>query len=180
MPVYVTPRLYLVFYARLKFPDTYHYALHVSSPEGASSPLTRMMKYHCKNDINVADGTISIPWVYEAVRIDPDYDPGMVVRILLGEIGPLGLVDSLLASVPVGQGSKEDFNCVSWVRDALHQLDEAGVLCRGDISDWESIESTALSYVNKKKEQGRFESGWGDDFSRVATYDYIWKREIYP
>ncbi|KFY16275.1 hypothetical protein V492_01451 [Pseudogymnoascus sp. VKM F-4246] len=157
-----TPQLYLALYARLKYPDTYHYALHVSSPEGVSSPAINTMKYHCKNIITVTDGTVSIPWVYEAVKVDPDSDPRIVVRILLGDVNRIDQVDSLLESVPVGEGSKEDFNCVSWVRDALLQLHQAEVIIRGDISDWESVERTALAYVNEKKQQGRFESGWLD------------------
>ncbi|KFY86589.1 hypothetical protein V500_07520 [Pseudogymnoascus sp. VKM F-4518 (FW-2643)] len=158
----VTPQLYLAFYARLKYPDAYHYALHISSPDGTSSPAIRTMKHHCKNIITVTEGTVSIPWVYEAVNIDPDSDPRIVVRILLGDVGRIDLVDSLLEAVPVGQGSKEDFNCVYWVKDALFRLDQAGVISWGDISDWESVERTALDYVNEKKQQGR-----------VGTFDLI-------
>lgn len=172
-----TPHLYLAFYARLKYPDTYHYALHISSPEG---PAIRTMKYHCKNIITVAEDTVSIPWVYEAVRIDPDSDPRIVVRVLLGDVSRIDLVDSLLGAVPVGQGSKEDFNCVSWIKDALLYLYQVGVISRGDISDWESVKSTALTYVNEKKQQGRFESGWEGDTSRVATFDRTLGREVYP
>jgi hypothetical protein len=180
VPNTATPQLYLAFYARLKYPNTYHYALHISSPESASSPAIRTMKYHCKNIITVTEGTVSIPWVYEAVKIDPDSDPRIVVRILLGDVSRIDLVDSLLEAVPVGQGSKEDFNCVSWVRDALLGLNQAGVISRGDISDWESVERTALDYVNEKKQQGRFESGWKGDTSRVATFHRTLGREIYP
>lgn len=151
MPSTVTPQLYLAFYARLKYPNTYHYALHVSSPESASSPAIRTMKYHCKNIITVTDGTVSIPWVYEAVKIDPDSDPRIVVRILLGDVSRIDLVGSLLEAIPVGKGSKEDFNCISWVRDALLRRNQAGVISRGDIADWDAVERTGLDYVNKKK-----------------------------
>ncbi|ELR04312.1 hypothetical protein VC83_06006 [Pseudogymnoascus destructans] len=180
VPSTATPQLYFALYARLKYPNTYHYALHISSPEGASSPEIRTMKYHCKNIITVTEGTVSIPWVYEAVKVDPDSDPRIVVRILLGDVSRIDLVDSLLEAVPVGQGSKEDFNCVSWVKDALFRLEQAGVISRGDISDWDSVERTALDYVNEKKQQGRFEFGWKGDTSRVATFDRTLGREIYP
>ncbi|KFY03544.1 hypothetical protein O988_01412 [Pseudogymnoascus sp. VKM F-3808] len=122
----------------------------------------------------------SIPWVYEAVEVDPDSDPRIVVRVLLGDLSRIDLVDTLFEAVPVGQGSKEDFNCVSWVKDALFQLSQAGIISRGDISDWESVEKTALGYVNDKKRQGRFESGWEGDASRVATFDKTLGREVYP
>jgi hypothetical protein len=178
--VNATPQLYLAFYARLKYPNTYHYALHISSPEGASNPAIRTMKYHCKNIITVTEGTVSIPWVYEAVAIDPDSDPRIVVRVLLGDVSRIDLVDSLLEAVPVGEGSKEDFNCVSWVKDALLRLDQSGVISRGDISDWDSVERTGLDYVNEKKQQGRFESGWKGDTSRVATFDRTLGQELYP
>ncbi|KFY64528.1 hypothetical protein V496_03178 [Pseudogymnoascus sp. VKM F-4515 (FW-2607)] len=159
-PITITPQLYLALYARLKYPNTYHYALHVSSSEGVSSPSIRTMKYHCKNIIAVTEGTVSIPWVYEAVKIDPESDPRIVVRVLLGDVSHIDMVDSLLEAVPVGEGRKEDFNCVSWVKDALLRLDQAGVISRGDVSGWESVERTALDYVTEKKQQGRFESGW--------------------
>lgn len=175
-----TPQLYLAFYARLKYPNTYHYALHISSLEGVSSTEIRTMKYHCKNIITVTEKTVSIPWVYEAVKIDPDSDPRIVVRVLLGDVSRIDLVDSLLEAVPVGQGSKEDFNCVSWVKDALVRLDQAEVISRGDISDWESVERTALDYVNEKKQQGRFESSWEGDTSRIATFDRALGQEVYP
>lgn len=60
------------------------------------------MKHHCKNIITVTEGTVSIPWVYEAVNIDPNSDPRIVIRILLGDVGRIDLVDSLLEAVPVG------------------------------------------------------------------------------
>lgn len=138
------------------------------------------MKYHCKNIIAVTEGTVSIPWVYEAVKIDPESDPRIVVRILLGDVSHIDMVDSLLETVPVGEGSKEGFNCVSWVKDAFLRLDQAGVISRGDISDWGSVERTALDYVTEKKRQGRFESGWEGDTSRVATFDRTLGREVHP
>ncbi|KFY32104.1 hypothetical protein V493_00500 [Pseudogymnoascus sp. VKM F-4281 (FW-2241)] len=167
-PIIITPQLYLALYARLKYPDTYHYALHVSALEGPPSSEIRTKKYHCKNIITVTEGTVSMPWVYEAVRIDPDSDPRIVIRVLLGDVGHIDPVDTLLEAVPVGPGSKEDFNCISWVKDALLRLDQAGFVSRGDISDWESVENTALAYVNEKKKQGRFESGWNVFLGLIA------------
>lgn len=128
----------------------------------------------------MTEGTVSIPWVYEAVKIDPESDPRIIVRILLGDVSHIDMVDSLLEAVPVGEGSKEDFNCVSWVKDALLRLGQAGVISRGAISGWESVERTALDYVTEKKQQGRFESGWEGDTSRVATFDRTLGREVHP
>ncbi|KAG9234573.1 hypothetical protein BJ875DRAFT_376139, partial [Amylocarpus encephaloides] len=100
----------------------------------------------------------------------------LLVRVLLGGLSGKDVVERLFAEVPVVQGDP-DFTCVTWVRQALLALHQAGIIRTGDTFDWDNIRGTALEHVEKKQE-GRFNTGWEGDSSRVATFDMMLSREV--
>ena len=174
------PRLYLALYARLKHPGTYHYALHVSpKKELLKSDILQGTKYHCKNIINISDDTVSTPWTYEAVKIDPNQDRLLLARILLGKVWCPQKLDQCMAEVAVSQDDPL-LNCVEWARRAIALLGTASVLSIRLRIDWDSIKGTAIRYVSAKKQQGRYEIGWKGDTSRVATFDFATGKEVIP
>lgn len=118
-----------------------------------------------------------MPWIYEAIKINSNHDSRLLVRILLGEVSREDILERLFAEVPVVQDDP-DFNCITWVQQALSRLNRSRILRTEVRFDWDSIQKTALEYVSKKKQQGRFESSWEGDSSKVATFDMILGREV--
>ncbi|KAI9740083.1 MAG: hypothetical protein M1818_004834 [Claussenomyces sp. TS43310] len=174
------PQLRLALYARMKDPQTYHYALHISSKNRASDPLILdTTKFHCKNIIQSIDGSIKIPWIYEVTRVNPEHDRQILVAVVLGELRDADLAARLFAEVPVIQDDP-NFNCVIWVQRALSEVYQAKILLTTPIFDWDKIQKTALQYVTTKKQQGRFMSDWRGDSSRVPTFDMVLGQETVP
>lgn len=171
--------LYLTLYARLKDPQTYHYALHISPKEESLDPNVReMTKFHCKNIIRPTVDAVTMPWIYEAVQVNSNFDDRILVRVLLGEVRRVDLSERLFAEVPVIQNDPT-FNCVTWVHHALLQLMDSTIVRTSTRLHWDNIQRTTLDYVNTKKQQGRFETGWDGDSSRVPTVDMEPSREIF-
>jgi hypothetical protein len=169
------PRLYLALYARLKYPDTYHFALHVSPKEETVHMDTlEATKYHCKNIIQSIDGVVSCPWTFEAASINPNSDPHLIARILLSKIKGARHVGGEIRMVTVRQDDPT-YNCVEWVRLALLQLQLAGVI---EAQDWNRIHETSIAFVKKKKAEGRYDVGWGDT-SKVATFNMLVNKETF-
>lgn len=161
----------------MKDPQTYHYALHISPNVESFNPVIRnTTKFHCKNILRSVEGKAVISWIYEAVKVNPHYDDRILVRVLLAEFIQDKTLEKLFAEAPVVQ-EDTNFNCITWVRQALLRMKEAGII---RIEDWESIQRTALEYVHKKKQQGRFEASWEGNCSGVATFDLISGVEIFP
>lgn len=187
------PRLYLALYARLKYPNSYHYALHVTpKKESIDTHSLETTKYHCKNQLTLDQetGKLSSPWALEVAKINPSTDSRLLCRILLGKIqrrsGNLRAVEELFTHIPIFQDD-ETYNCVAWVRLALVQLDLNNLVrwaWPGGMEGpgWEFVQRTALNYVKSKKLQGRFEvrNGLELEEGRVATYDMILARETVP
>lgn len=172
------PRLYLALYARLKDPQTYHYALLVCPKhESVDSQVLDARKYHCKNIIQSKDGTISMPWTFEATNVNSNNDHRLLVRMALGKIRKPDRVESSMRKVPIRQDDP-CFNCVEWVRLALAQMELDDLLGTDVKLDWDRIKGKALEYVQEKKRQGRFELSWKGNISKAPTYEYTTSTEI--
>jgi hypothetical protein len=174
------PRVYLALYARPKYPNTYHYALHVSPKLEDPNPGTLCaMKYHSKNILQNADGVVSIPWIYAAEPINPNSDARLLVRVLLGKVTDQKRFEALMESVPVIQDDPS-FRCVEWVQTAVEKLAGSDVVkCSGKL-EWDTVKRTALDFVERKKKEGRFDVGWKGNAGLVATYDLHLGKEIVP
>ncbi|KAI9808964.1 MAG: hypothetical protein M1826_003942 [Phylliscum demangeonii] len=176
-------RLYLALYARLKDPNTYHYALHVSPKHEGLDPAARQsMKHHCINLLQLGEGgTPVVIWTYEAKAIDPHTDDRILARVLLGKIQPPERPDpleSVLAAVPARQDDAS-FNCAEWISLALRDLERVGLVrTKRPALDWGLAKKAASDYVGRKKREGRYDVDWKGDRSQVATYDLMLDKEI--
>lgn len=101
------------------------------------------------------------------------------MRILVGEVPSIELAERIFADTPVVQNDPM-FNCVVWVQEALERLSRDEIGGKKLKFGWDKIQNTALEYVNEKKRQSRFETGWKGDASRVATLDMTSGREVFP
>ena len=120
-----------------------------------------------------------MPWIYEAVKVNPNSDNWILVRVFLGEVRRVDIAERLFAEVPVIQDDST-FNCITWVQQALFRLNEDVKVGTRVPFDWDNIQNITLEYVNKKKQQGRFETGWDGDSSRVPTLDMMSSKEMFP
>lgn len=147
--------------------------------ESINPKICETTKFHCKNVIQSIDGVIMIPWIYEAAKINIHYDKQILVRVLLGELPRVDVAERIFAEIPVIQDDST-FNCIIWVQQALSRLNQAKIAGAGVVFDWDSIEKTALEFVQKKKHQGRYGTDWKGDSSEVATFDMQVGREMVP
>lgn len=165
------PRLYLALYARLKHPETYHYALHISPKSSASSSSSDALptkKYHCKNILQLsADNTISTPWTYVAESIDPATDARLLVRVYLGKLicaAPTyqeSVVEQCFQNVQIKQDDP-GFNCVEWVKLAVRALMVAGLVDLGAKGDGQG-------------KKWRMRIGSGRDGGAERAFEEIWE-----
>ncbi|RDL40868.1 uncharacterized protein BP5553_00847 [Venustampulla echinocandica] len=178
------PRLTLALYSRPKHPGTYHYALFVvpksrfqdpatktknnifSSLNSKSLPSPNIFKFHVKNTLMVEDGQVSSPWRFEGVDIDDLAKEGrLLVLVVVGKV-LCGLDEAekvMRERVGVyqtweGEEGKE-FNCVTWVRDALSVLRKEGLI-NGMEGGWGEMKQSAEEFVERKRKERRWDGGW--------------------
>lgn len=150
--------LQLALYARPKYPGTYHYALFTSSKCKSPAQAT---KHHVKNTLQSIAGKATQPWRYERTDIlDVRSEHRLLARVVIAKVISVSKLESILAAVPIYQVDDPDqekaqaFNCRTWIRLALEQLQQKGVLA--GLGDWESIDRQSVEYVERKAASGRW------------------------
>jgi hypothetical protein len=154
------PRLQLALYARPKHPGSYHYALFVSPKSTTQKKARTATKHHVKNTLQITDGQVAQPWRYERISIpDVNLEPCLLVRVVIGKVTSIDALETILEALPVYQVDDADqekaraFDCQTWVRTALEQLEEQGVWAGS--GDWDSIRKRSVEYVESQHELGR-------------------------
>ena len=158
------PRLHIALYARPGLPNSYHYALIVSSKDGSSD----IVMYHVTNARRSTQGLPSQRWRHEKFTLNSlSGEPWLLVLVTVAKVlVPLDDVTEILQSVPVYQpedGEKyEKFSCVEWVRAAIQRLDEETAIA-GDarMNNWAWLDEEAVKFVQEQKAEGRWDDhGW--------------------
>lgn len=181
------PRLQLALYARPKYPDTYHYALLVSSSPTKNSTATSITKHHVKNTLQNTAGLLSQPWVCESESItNLSEESRLLACIVIAKLTiSVDGVNAIIRETTIYQtddpsGKGQTFDCVEWVRLALEQLKKAGALAEPKL-DWDFMCEQSLHYVERKKKEGRWQIRWtGGNMDSIATYDMLKSKEIVP
>lgn len=174
------PRLQLALYARPKHPDSYHYALLISPKTGTGRIGSSASKHHALDTFQSVSGEVSNPWRDQHLHLDDVKDEHyLLVRIIIAKIIYQGEVADILGEVPVYQRDDPDhekaraFDCVAWVRDAVHRLRVSGTV--SGLSAFDNIERRSLQYVERKKNAGR----WAENLQpRVPTLDLLQEQEL--
>ncbi|KAL2072014.1 hypothetical protein VTL71DRAFT_11357 [Oculimacula yallundae] len=169
-------RLYIGLYARggkSKMPgkeDTYHWALIIGPKVENYNDKDKKAatKYHAKERL---DG-----WEFTEERISLQPVDALLVRILIAKIERKDRAVDIFRKIPI-KPDELGWNCVSWVKEALAALQTDGrALGTGNV-DWKVIRDAAMSYVEKKKEEHRFDGKGDYDSSRAPTWDILEGRE---
>lgn len=159
--------LHIALYARPKYPDTYHYALIACPDDRWRFWKERTnLKFHVKNTLQIVDGALDQPWVYESIALKKLTEQlDLLVLVSVGKVSCTGEeLQGILKGVPIYQVDDIDsekagaFNCVEWVRFAIETLRETGTWpCK---LSWEDIRQQGISFVNAEKVSGRWRLGW--------------------
>lgn len=81
--------------------------------------------------------------------------------------------------VPI-RDSVASWNCVYWVVEALKRLQEDGKAIGTSELDWTKLRNTAMAYIERKKQEHRFDGRGSFDMSKPATYDLLEGAETIP
>jgi len=135
------------------------------------------VRFHAKNSNPL---TTPRTWVFEEADSTLKPNNAQLVRIVISKVKNSVRLLEALRSVAVVQGDP-DWNCISWVRAALEAVWRDPKALGTGLKDWESVKMCALDYVQKKKDQHRFDGKAPPgrfDVYKAATYDALQRREI--
>ena len=82
-----------------------------------------------------------------------------------------------MRDVPI-RDNVEGWNCVSWVAEVLQLLNADGKALGTRKLGWVNVRNAAMTYVQQKKEEHRFDGKGSFDQSKVATYNLLEQKEI--
>ena len=91
-------------------------------------------------------------------------------------------------SIRAGQPGQDNWNCVSWVREALEALQRTSNVLGTAVLDWDTVRDSVMNFAQRKVDERHFEStgagagaGAGAfDNNKPATYEFIDGKELYP
>ena len=86
-------------------------------------------------------------------------------------------VQALLERLPVPcEGSSETFDCVTWARDAFEELRKQNAVSL-ELESWDDANAKALEYLEKKRQQKRWDSTWSVS-SEIPLMDLLDGKEL--
>jgi hypothetical protein len=118
-------------------------------------------------------------WTFEE-RITSMMPTQMIlVRVMVAKVEHAERLAQLLRQVPIRQG-QEGWNCVSWVKEALSDLQKSKKILGTSVMEWQAIRDAAMQFCQLKKDTHRFDGKGNFDTPQVATFDLIQKKETIP
>lgn len=115
-------------------------------------------------------------WKYEEVPISLLATQMLLVRIMIAKIENHDRLLQIMRGIPVRAG-EEGWNCVGWVKEALLELQRDGHTLGTAVSDWVTVRDAAMGFVQKKKDEHRFDGVVKINEKRAATFDLITEKE---
>ena len=131
------------------------------------------VRYHARERMK-QDGTSE--WEFEEAPTTMLPSRMIMVRILIAKIENRDALAQLLRKVPIRQG-QQGWNCVAWIKEALEKLQMSKNIIGTSAVEWEAVRNAAMTYVQKKKDQHRFDGKGSFETARVATFDLIQGKE---
>ena len=118
-------------------------------------------------------------WIYEARTCNVFMTTMLLVRIMVGKVERKDRLEEIMRSVPIVQGDPE-WNCVLWVKEALARLKVDGKAMGTSQIDWQRVRDAAMEYVQRKRDEHRFESSSAGTFDmrKPPTFDLVEGKEV--
>jgi hypothetical protein len=125
-------------------------------------------------------GIVTNVWAYEDRSVSLVPTSAILVRVLIGKVADTARLRTTFANTPIraGYAGYEDWNCVSWVQEALTWAAQDGKVLGTCQTDWANVRDTAMWYVNKKATEHRFDGEGDFDQSKVPTWDVLERKEL--
>ena len=131
------------------------------------------VRYHARERMK-QDGTSE--WEFEEAPTTMLPSRMIMVRILIAKIENRETLAQLLRQIPIRQG-QQGWNCIAWIKEALEELQMSKNVIGTSAVEWEAVRNAAMSHVQKKKDQHRFDGKSSFDTAPVATFDLIQGKE---
>ena len=77
---------------------------------------------------------------------------------------------TILGCTPL-RSNVQGWNCVEWVREAFETIVKRDDVIGRGVKSWQSVRDTAIWYVEKKRDEGRFSIQF--DPLKVPTWDSL-------
>lgn len=144
-------RLHLALYIRdglvLSVPpqeDRYHWAL-LAIPANSN----KATRFHARDFFSGQDET---HWLYEEIHVDARGTPKLLTKTLIGDINDWDGLFEILRDVPLDQETA-DWNCLSWIRDALRAVGQDGTVVSGrsGVGCWSALRRFVLGAADAEK-----------------------------
>lgn len=136
----------------------------------------RGMRYHAKESINASGHA---EWYFDERDVSLLATSMLLGRVMVGKVESMDRLVSILRQVPIRQGQAE-WNCVSWVKEALDTLSADGKALGTRVTEWQPVRDGVMWYIQKKRADHRYD-GKGDFDMRLApTYDLMEGKELIP
>lgn len=130
-------------------------------------------RYHARERMK-ADGS---EWTFEELPLPRPNEYMILVRVMVAKIRKTDSLVQILRQIPIRQG-QEGWNCVGWVKEALSRLEASRGILGTNMMQWQVVRDGAMSYVQQKKDQHRFDGKGNFDNSLVPTFDLLLQKEI--
>ncbi|OTA99833.1 hypothetical protein M426DRAFT_16064 [Hypoxylon sp. CI-4A] len=166
-------RLYLALYpsgsASGKEELRYHWSFLVG-PKIEEGVCVPGMRYHVKDPLRQG-------WKYEACKVkDIRCTVNLLARIVIAKIEDEERLIEIFKSTPVN-GDDKEFNCRTWVKDAVNRLADDGKAVGTAVLDWDELEKRSREYVVEKHKGGRYDEGQ-DMTQPKPTWDLLENKEL--
>ena len=173
------PRLHIALYACPNLPNSYRYALIVSSKDRSAD----VVMYHVTNARRSSQGVPSQRWRHEKFTLNSlSNEPRLLVVISVAKVlRSLDEITEILHSVPLYQPEDGDkyqtFSCAEWTRVALqHLYGEKAITGDAGMGDWAQLDQQALKFVQEQKAEAQWDdSGWTED-REIPCLDLLQKQ----
>lgn len=120
-----------------------------------------------------------IEWYFEERDVGLLATSMLLVRIMIGKVENMNRLVRTLRKVPI-RPEQAGWNCVGWVKEALEALNADGKALGTSVTEWQAIRDGAMWYVQKKKDEHRFDGKGNFDMKYAATYDLLDGKETIP
>jgi hypothetical protein len=128
----------------------------------SDEPEEEGIRYHARERMK-QDGTSE--WEFEEASTTMLPSRMIMVRILMAKIESRDRLAQVLRQIPIRQG-QQGWNCVTWIKEALAQLQMSTNLIGTSVVEWDAVRDAAMSYCQKKKDEHRFDGKGSFDTTR--------------
>lgn len=132
-------------------------------------------RYHAIEKPKPGGGT---EWYFEERDCHLTPTKMLLARVMVAKIEDSSRLIDVLRGTPVQ--NKPGWNCVTWIEEALANLQQDGKALGTSVIDWGKVRDAVMAYCQRKRDEHRFDGKGNFDMSKVPTYDLIEGKEVVP